>query len=939
MNCFFSIFQTISPNPHIRYRLCQFVNMLLNALGLEAALDDNICDEILSYMMNRLRDISPNVRLQAIVALQRLQCPENPNDPVVKAYQFHLSADPSSKVRQSVITSMGRNFNTIPFIIERLWDIDEKVRRHTYLHMSSYPVKAYQVIQRLTFLEQGLNDQSDTVKKVVINIMIPQWIESYKKDTLAFLSALKIDATECEIDRFRKVAKQLLPEIFKKEKEYDELTKVLAIDTESDFEFNRCIPFEHFSLELLIYWQSLVDFFIEQDANELEMILPEMTYMCSYIQSFYNCQKTEMDKFEKLEFNYKLVSLFEIILSMDFGDEFGKQQLMQIISELVNNFDLHEKMIQIIVLCSEKCIEEPDRRLEYFSNLIQNILDLDKNKDIIEDRALIERLLEDNNNKDLKIKLSSLKVKLLDLEEQETNFVDRKDYVRAQKTAEMKSVVTEEYRNLLKPILEQHNASTSFSNTFQQIKKLTNEGILKCLQLTYFVVLSKDVSNLIPSILNLFKDFVRRHAESPNIIIREWALKCGSAFGILYDQLAKDVYEVLVSQFYKNQSLRLWKVSIDCSFELLDRYGLEFFNDNTEGDKTLRRHGRTLYNATHSLSTFDQEEEESTGNGTNFLHMMLNCMTTCDDAVVVRALVIGFCRLVVHGVISNPDITENLLLRYFNPLSDIETNQLIGSFWESLIDNGGHEILQPCIINTIKTILNAPHDSPLLEIKPELILRFVIVSTRKLFNLEGLNVHNIMALSFLKEIENSFQNKELCKLLSKDLVALELDFENDTELKREINILCDRLLSYDMDPKIIKSIEEFKNHIHGLMSATTLIEEQEQIEEDEPTIQPVQSEEKSSEVDQILSSQIPPSQEPAAQSTQNVDERLQLVCQTPTREEIVEEVTTPTTFGVENTTLKYLRKSLNNTKDRDTPTSNVDENEKSISNTKNKVYF
>lgn len=926
--------------------------MLLNALGIEAALDDNICDDILTYMMNRLRDLSPKVRLQAIVALQRLQCPEDPNDPVVKAYQFHLSSDPASKVRQSVITSMGRNFNTIPFIIERLWDIDEKVRRHTYLHMSSYPVKAYQVIQRLTFLEQGLNDPSEIVRKVVVNVMLPQWLESYKRDILALLSALKIDATEAEIDRFRKAAKQLLPEIFKKEKDFAELIKFLGIDTESEFEFNKCIPFENFSLEILVYWQSLVDFFIEKEADELEAVLPEMSYMCSYIFSFYSSQKIEMDKFEKMEFNYKLVSLFEIVLSMDFGDEFGKQQLMQVISDMVHSFDLDENMVQIAVSCSEKCIEDPDKRLEFFSAMIEDILGIKKNKDIIEDRTLIDRLLEQNNDKDLKLKLSSLKVKLLDLEEQETNYVDRKDYVSAQKIAEIRSQALEEYNTLLRPILEQHNSCTNIASTLQQTKRLTNEGILKCLQLTFFVVVSKDVTALIPSILNLFKEFVRRHVESPNIIIREWALKCGSAFGILYDQLAKDIYEVLVSQFYKNQSLRLWRVSIDCTFEMLDRYGLEFFNDadTTEGgDKTInRRHGRTLYNASNSLSVLEsQDEEEATGNGTNFILMMANCMTTCDDAVVVRALVIGFCRLIVHGVISNPHIIESLFLRYFNPASDIETNQVIGVFWEHLIYLGKQELLQPCLISTVKTILNAPHDSPLLEIKPELILRFVIISTTKLLNVEGLNVHNVIGLSFLKEIENSFANKELCRLLSKDLLALELDFQNDNELKGVMNNLCDKLLTCDLDPKVIKSIEEFKIKIHGLMSVNAIVEEDvlEMVDEEEeqpvelppPPAPPVVEERR--EAPQILSNDLMvPSQEPdpVATSTQNPPATIS---RTPSRDESISEATTPTTFGVENTTtLRYLRKSLNNTRDRDTPTSNIDENEKTIGNL-NKVSF
>lgn len=106
------------------------------------------------------------VRVQAVHALQRLQMPDNPNDTIVKIYLFHLNTDPAPTVRQAVISCIGRNFHTIPSIMDRLWDVDEKVRRHTYLQMSSYPVKAYKVVQRLTFLEQGLNDQSEIVTKV-----------------------------------------------------------------------------------------------------------------------------------------------------------------------------------------------------------------------------------------------------------------------------------------------------------------------------------------------------------------------------------------------------------------------------------------------------------------------------------------------------------------------------------------------------------------------------------------------------------------------------------------------------------------------------------------------------------------------------------------------------------------------------------------------------
>lgn len=208
------LLNTVSLTTNIRFRLCQFVNLLLSSMGSEAALDDSICNNIMKYMLDRLKDLSALVRVQAVQALQRLQIPDNPNDVIVRSYLFHLANDPSSAVRMAIVTAIGRNFHTIPSILERLWDIDARVRRHTYIQMSTYPVKSYKVVQRVTFLEQGLNDNDKSVRKVVTSLLLPQWLQSYQGRYVAFVSALKLDANEGEIKRFVKIAKQAMFAIF-----------------------------------------------------------------------------------------------------------------------------------------------------------------------------------------------------------------------------------------------------------------------------------------------------------------------------------------------------------------------------------------------------------------------------------------------------------------------------------------------------------------------------------------------------------------------------------------------------------------------------------------------------------------------------------------------------------------------------------------------------
>ena len=84
-----------------------------------------------------------------------------------------------------------------------------------------------------------------------------------------------------------------------------------------------------------------------------------------------------------------------------------------------------------------------------------------KSNDFLIDRNLIESLLEKHPDKNLKLKLSSLRVKILDLEEQERNYVERKDYAKAQEVADEKSICNEEYMNLLAPLLAQDSNLSS----------------------------------------------------------------------------------------------------------------------------------------------------------------------------------------------------------------------------------------------------------------------------------------------------------------------------------------------------------------------------------------------------------------------------------------------------------------------------------------------
>lgn len=288
---------------------------------------------------------------------------------------------------------------------------------------------------------------------------------------------------------------------------------------------------------------------------------------------------------------------------------------------------------------------------------------------------------------------------------------------------------------------------------------------------------------------------------------------------MLYEALAKDVYSALFGQFFKNHHYKVWGVAISCIFELLDKYGFEYFNEDDKTEKN-KKNGRQLFNATEYLEqdetsdTFDSSAKQNT---TDLMHLMSRFLDSCEDPTILRNLIEGYCRLVLRGHYTSTEIVSKLVVRYFNPITEVETNQLLGIFFESLMKKKKQECLQRALLPSLFIILEAPYDNPLQEIKPEIVLKFVIDSTRTAFCSPGLNIHNTIAMSFLEVMQTNIQNKELLRLLSKELMTLEVS--DDPHLRNDLKTCVERLLEIETDPKIEpkteKNILSFKSILMG----------------------------------------------------------------------------------------------------------------------------
>ncbi|XP_034476603.1 condensin complex subunit 3-like isoform X1 [Drosophila innubila] len=808
------LLSTISNSPHIRYRICFSVNLILKHLGPYAALDDSQCDQILHYMLDRLKDVSPSVRKEAVLAMQRLQMPDNPNDPVICAYRYHLSSDPSSSVRQCVISCMGRNHLTVPHILQRLWDVDEKVRRHTYINMCNYPVRSYKVSQRLMLIERGLNDSSDIVRKNVIKYMLKAWVESYQQNYIQLTAALKLDSNEEEILRFRRVARQMLLVIFEK---VDNQELIAQLPLSADCELHRCVPHEELTVELLLYWQCLSSYLQQTIADEFELILPELSVFCDYVKKFCQFQKPEMDNFAQIEFQCMLLSLVEILQTYDLGDEVGRENLKELISHLLKECLLDHKIVCVLVRCMEQLVSDVSARLQYFIEIIYEICELNaKQNDLVHDRSLIEKLGDVDTS--LVTQLNSLKVKILELEELEENFVRQKEYIRAQAVNDEKIAVSDEYRELIQPQLEKHGVLELHASP----KLSKQERVLKGLYISYHIVASEHVSSLNPTICKLYKDFICRHLASTELDIFEWAIKCGTTFSMLYEAYTKEVFHVLYDQFYTDNNLSLCETAAKCIFELIDHYGIDYFMDLNQSVTGPGQASKSKRRMLYTMQDFydgeeDRSQSQSSDKNTDIIAVMGFFVEKVVDKGILLAIVTGLCRLVLRGQLDNrPDVLEKLLKRYFNPNTEPIVSQVLGMFFESIVDQKLQSILEPCLLPIVWSIMNSSYDSPLHDVAPGHVIKFFVDLTALGKSTPENNIHNQIAISFLQYIQNYYtERKEMCRLLAKDLTTLKLNVINCTQLKDEMLELADNLINSELEPRLIRSIVDFKDMLNG----------------------------------------------------------------------------------------------------------------------------
>lgn len=136
-------------------------------------------------------------------------------------------------------------------------------------------VRSLSIANRVKILKLGLDDQSESVKTIVQDKLIPAWINAMESSLFNLIRGLDVEGCS-------DIATRVLQVWFKK-LNYSEVTSQLPVDTE------HLVNVEALKPEMAVYWITAVNFLRKEGvyaADALDSIMPEMTAFGKYVKEF-----------------------------------------------------------------------------------------------------------------------------------------------------------------------------------------------------------------------------------------------------------------------------------------------------------------------------------------------------------------------------------------------------------------------------------------------------------------------------------------------------------------------------------------------------------------------------------------------------------------------------------------------------------------------------
>ncbi|XP_033016064.1 condensin complex subunit 3 isoform X2 [Lacerta agilis] len=778
----------------VRFRVCQLINKLLVSLPENAQIEDELFDQISNAMLLRVKDKVPNVRIQAVLALSRLQDPKDSDCPVVNVYSNLIENDSNPEVRRTVLSCIGPSAETLPKIIGRTMDVKEAVRKLAYQVLAEkVHMKALTIAQRVKLVEQGLNDRSESVKEVVQKKLLQTWLRLVEGNVLELLH--RLDVESCP-----EVGIPVLNAMFSLSPVND------LIKNFSELDERKVIPIEKLTAENALYWKTLCEYLKSEGEEFLEKILPEPAIYADYLQSYLqNMPVLSQEEKEDMACVEQLMTkefigqqLILVIGCMDTTEEGGRKRLLTVLQKILKIPTTSTSLVPSLTENLLHILKDDDRRIQTVAEIITEVRDeivtVDKPPDATEIRKQ-------------QLKLAEIKVKLMEAKDALEKSVALQDFSQAsllkERIMELESIKNDLLKEAEEPPTKEICMEKSDPETLLKCLMMCNE-LLKQLSLSKGLGPTMDAiieSLIIPGVTNIHP------------AVRNLAVLCLGSCGLQSEEFASQ-HLALLLQVLQIDEIKVKLSALKAVFDQLMLFGIEPFKAKKE--KCAQSENEENENEV----TKETEEEIAT------THNLLQLLSGFLDSEISELRTIsaeGLAKLMFSGRLISAKLLSRLVLLWYNPVTEEDTclRHSLGVFFPlfAYSNRTNQECFEEAFLPTLKILFNAPASSPLSEVDAANVSELFVDLTRpsglhqsakNSRNYQGLTVHDNLAVKICNEILLDPSAPDV-RIYVKALSSLELN----KDFTKDLLVLLDEILGKLKDKMCLRVIEKVKSNING----------------------------------------------------------------------------------------------------------------------------
>ncbi|XP_063165924.1 condensin complex subunit 3 [Candoia aspera] len=784
----------------VRFRVCQLINKLLESLPENAQIEDELFDQINNAMQLRARDKVPNVRIQAVLALSRLQDPNDDRCPVVNIYNSLIETDSNSEVRRAVLSCIGPSVKTLSKIIGRTMDVKEAVRKLAYQVLAEkVHVKALTIAQRVKLLQQGLNDRAACVKEVVQKQLLQAWLRLTEGNILELLHLLDVESCP-------EVGVPALNALFLLSPLHD------LIKNFSELDDRKTIPIEKLTAESALYWKTLCEYLKSKGEEFLEPVLPEPAIYADYLLSYFQSvqvlseeEKEDMTCIEQLmtkEFIGQQLVL--MIGCMDITEEGGRKRMLSVLQEILM---VPASSVSLVPHLMEKLLcllKDDDRRIQMVAEIISEVRDAIVTVDKQRDASKIRKQ---------ELKLSEIKVKLIEAKDALEKCVAVQDFGHASVLKERIIELEGVKSGLLKEAEESETKEIC-------VEKSDPETLLKCLmmcnELLKQVSLSKGLG---PTLDGIIESLIIPGITNTHPAVRNMAVLCLGCCGLQSKEFASQ-HLTLLLQILQIDEMKIKLSALKAVFDQLMIFGIEPFRDRKGKDVQTEDE--------ENESETAKEAEEKTATAHNLLQLLSGFLDS-EFSELRTGAAEGLAKLIFSGRLISPKVLSRLILLWYNPVmeGDTQLRHALGVFFPlfAYSNRTNQECFEEAFLPTLQILFNAPASSPLSEVDVANVAELLVDLTRPSGlnqhprSYQGPTVHDNLALKICNEILMDPSSPDV-RIYAKPLCSLELskDFTKDLmDLLEDISEKVKDKMCLKMIVKVKNSLNK-GSHIGGHVS-------------------------------------------------------------------------------------------------------------------------